>query len=183
MSDDELKAAGERIAALMGDDEFPERSPTKLPQARLYLRASKWGFDQMVEHCHQGAAYVFHIIGTLTLLRSVPLALYSHDRKISATHEAVITEWWSRMKPATSSELHFLKRVRDVALHDGALNTVAVSSSAMIGGGPESEVWSRDYEVEFVDGDERHDLLAKLREIFDWVDAQLSEIEAKLPDN
>jgi len=44
-----------------------------------------------------------------------------------------------------------------------------------------SIVLSRDYTVDLVDWGERHDLLAKLPEIFDWFEAQLSQIEAQLP--
>ena len=38
-----------------------------------------------------------------------------------------------------------------------------------------SIVLSRDYTVDLVDWGERHDLLAKLPEIFDWFEAQLSQ--------
>ena len=130
---------------------------------------------------HQiGTGFVFQIIGILTLLRAVPFALYSKDRKISAAHEAVIGEWWKCTDPATTPELQFIKRARDLALKEGALNTIAVASASRIGEGPKSIEVSRDYDVDFVDRGERHDLLAKLREIFDRFEAQLSEIEARL---
>ena len=47
MADDELEAAAVRIAALM--DDIAERPRTKLPQARHYLKAARWGFEQMVK--------------------------------------------------------------------------------------------------------------------------------------
>ena len=55
--------------------------------------------------------------------------------------------------------------------------------SGALEAGPEWQKLSRDYEVDLIDCGERHNLLAKLREIFDWFEAQLSEIEAKLPDD
>ncbi len=66
----DLETAAELLAALMDDE--PETPRPKLPQARRYLRAARWGFDQMVEHRHIGSAFVFHIIGILTVLRAVP---------------------------------------------------------------------------------------------------------------
>jgi hypothetical protein len=181
MADDELEAAAVRIAALM--DDLAERPRTKLPQARHYLKAARWGFEQMVKHRHLGSAFVFHIVGILTMLRAVPFALYGKDRTISAAHKAVIGEWWKRTDPATTPELLFIKRARDLALKEGALNSIAAKSETGIGEGSNYKVISRDYEIDLVDGDERHDLLAKLPEMFEWFEAQLSEIEAKLTDD
>jgi hypothetical protein len=179
--DDELEAAAVRIAAL--NDDLAERPRTKLPQARHYLRAARWGFDQMVKRRHIGSAFVFHNVGILTMLRSVPFALYHRDRTLSPAHEAVIGEWWALTQPTTTPFLFFLKRARDIALHEGALNSIAVKSEGRTGEGRNAIVHSRDYAVDLIDGDERHDLLAKLREIFDWFEAQLSRIEAQLPDD
>ncbi len=181
MADDELEAAAVRIAALM--DDLAERPRTKLPQARHYLKAARWGFEQMVKYQHLGSPFVFHIVGVLTMLRAVPFALYGKDRTISAAHAAVIGEWWKHTEPATTPELQFIKRARDLALKEGALNSIAVVSSSRVGEGPNSIELSRDYEVDLVDRDERHNLLAKLREILEWFETQLSEIEAKLPDD
>ena len=130
MADDEIKAAAVRIAALM--DDLAERPRTKLPQARHYLKAARWGFEQMVKRRRLSSAFVFHIVGVLTMLRAVPFALYGNDRKISATHEAVIGEWWKRTGPATTPELQFIKRARDLALKEGALNSIAVASANAI---------------------------------------------------
>jgi hypothetical protein len=181
MADDELKAAGERIAALM--DDLAERPRTKLPQARHYLKAARWGFEQIVKHRRQGAGFVFHIVGIVTVLRAVPLALNRRDRKLSDAHEAVIGEWWLRTQPSTTPVLLFLKTARDVALHEGGLNSIAVKSDTRIGEGSNAIVIRRDYDVDLIDGDGRHDLLAKLREAFDWFEAELLQIEAKLPDD
>jgi hypothetical protein len=149
--DNELKAAADRIAALQSSNEGPDTfEAQKLPQARHYLTAAKWGFDQMVKQRRVGAGYVFHIIGVLTLL-TTPLLL-------------------------------FLKRARDTALKEGGLDSIAVKSESRIGEGPNAIVTSREYTVDLVDGDERHDLLAKLFEIFDWFEIQLSQIEGQLPE-
>jgi hypothetical protein len=86
-----------------------------------------------------------------------------------------------RTDPATTPELQFIKRARDLALKEGALNSIAVRSASRIGEGPNSIELSRDYTVDLVDRGERHDLLAKLNEIFDWFEAQRSQIEAQLP--
>jgi hypothetical protein len=181
--DNELKAAADRIAALQSSNEGPDTfEAQKLPQARHYLTAAKWGFDQMVKQRRVGAGYVFHIIGVLTLLRAVPFALNRRDRKISPAHEAVIGDWWARTHLTTTPLLLFLKRARDTALKEGGLDSIAVKSESRIGEGPNAIVTSREYTVDLVDGDERHDLLAKLFEIFDWFEIQLSQIEGQLPE-
>jgi hypothetical protein len=66
-------------------------------------------------------------------------------------------------------------------IEEGALNSIAVRSASRIGEGPNSIELSRDYTIDLVDRGERHDLLAKLNEIFDWFEAQRSQIEAQLP--
>lgn len=180
MAEDDLETVAERIAAHF-DDELPEEPRPKLPQARLYLRAARWGFDEMVQHRRDGSGFVFHIIGILTLLRSVPFALNNRDRKISPTHEKVIGEWWART-PLTTPVLLFLKRARDLAQKEAALNSIAVSSESGIGEGSNYTVTSRDYEVELVEAEQRHDLLAELRKAFEWLEAELAQIEARLPD-
>ena len=50
-------------------DDYAERPRTKLPQGRHYLKAARWGFEEMVKHQHLGSAFVFHIVGILTMLR------------------------------------------------------------------------------------------------------------------
>ena len=178
MPDLDLDAAAERMAALMDDEPEPPRP--KLPQARRYLRAARWGFDQMVEHRHVGTAFVFHIIGILTVLRSVPFALRA-DGTFSAKHRAAIDEWWGRT--ATSPEIKLIKRLRDTALKDAGLKSIAVASSSYIGEGPTSVETSRDYDVDHIDLGQRRDLLADLRSLFDWFEAQLREIEARVPEH
>src|SRR5580704_13662155 len=84
---------------------------------------------EMVKHRHLGPAFVFHIVGILTMLRAVPFALYGKDRTLSVAHAAVIGDWWKRTDPATTAELKFIKRARDLALKEGALNSIAVASA------------------------------------------------------
>jgi hypothetical protein len=170
----------ERMAAIFDDEPQPPRP--KLPQARRYFRAAQSGFDEMVEQRHVGTAFIFHIIGVLTILRSVPFALNSVDRRLSDVHRAIIDEWWHRT--STAPEIKLIKRLRDVALKDAALRSIAVASSTRIGEGPTSIELSRDYDVDHIDEtDQRRDLLADLRVLFDWFDAQLGDIEARLPIN
>ncbi len=162
-------------------NDLPQPPRPKLPQARRYFRAAKWGFDEMVEQRHVDRAFVFQIVGVLTILRSVPFALNSVDRKLSAARQAAIDEWWQRT--ATAPEIKFIKRMRDTALKDAALKSIAVASSSYTGDGPASEETSRDYSVDHIDLGQRRDMLADLRFLFDWFDAQLCEIEALLPDD
>jgi hypothetical protein len=44
----------------------------------------------MVKHRHLGSAFVFHIVGILTMLRAVPFALYGKDRTLSVAHTASV---------------------------------------------------------------------------------------------
>src|SRR5580704_437425 len=69
---------------------YAERPRTKLPQGRHYLKAARWGFEEMVKHRHLGPAFVFHIVGILTMLRAVPFALYGKDRTLSVAHTASV---------------------------------------------------------------------------------------------
>jgi hypothetical protein len=62
-------------------------------------------------------------------LRAVPFARYGKDRTLSVAHAAVIGDWWKRTDPATPAELKFIKRARDLALKEGARNSIAVASA------------------------------------------------------
>jgi hypothetical protein len=176
-NDIDIETAAEKMAAL---DDLPEPPLPKLPQSRRYLRAAKWGFDAMVERHLVGTGFIFHVIGVVTMLRAVPFALYSVDRRISVEHRAAIDQWWQRT--ASAPEIKLIKRLRDTALKDAALKSIAVASSSYIGDGPKREETSRDYGVDHIDLGQRRDLLADLRSLFDWFEAQLREIEARLPD-
>jgi hypothetical protein len=185
MTDDDLRAAAEKFAELDDDEQRqPEPPRPQLPSAREYLKAARWGFNHMVEQRVLEAAFVFHIVSVVTVARAVPIVLNARDRKRSAAHEAVIGEWWARSSPATTPVMHFLKRVRDIALHEGAPRLLAIRSSLRHGEGSNEEVISRDYEVDLIEDDgTHHDVLAKLREALDWLEAELAQIEARLPDD
>jgi hypothetical protein len=169
------------VYGLNGWTNLPELPRPKLPQSRRYLRAARWGFDQMVERHLVGTGFILHVIGIVTMLRAIPFALYSVDRGISVEHRAVIDQWWQLT--ASAPEIKFIKRLRDTALKDAALKSTAVASSTYIGDGPTSEETSRDSGVDHIDLGERRDLLADLRSLFDWFEVQLSEIEARVPDH
>jgi hypothetical protein len=53
----------------------------KLPQARRYLRAARFGLHTLLELKIAGTGYIFHVIGLLTTLRAVPHVLTGHDSK------------------------------------------------------------------------------------------------------
>ena len=127
--DDDLEVSAEQMAAHM--DDLPEPPWPKLPQSRRYLRAAKWGFDEMVDRHIVGTGFIFHVIGVVTMLRSVSFALYNADRKISVDHGTVVDQWWQRN--ASAPEIKFIKRMRDTALKDAALKSTAVASTSYIG--------------------------------------------------
>jgi hypothetical protein len=58
-------------------------APRKLPQARMYLKSARWGFDRLLEKMPSGYEYRFYMIGILAALRAVQHSLYAHDRKLS----------------------------------------------------------------------------------------------------
>jgi hypothetical protein len=177
MTDDELKAAAARLNVI--DPPAPWPSRAKLPSARSYLRAAKWGFHKMVEKQHMGVAFIFHLAAIAAVARAVPEVLITTDRKLSDAHRAVIGDWSARTKPATTPVIHFLKTIRDLALHEGKLRSYATKADIH----RNEVIIDAGYDVgRYDEQGERHDLLAELRWAFDWLEVQLSEIEAKLPD-
>lgn len=124
MTDDELKAAAARLGVI--DPSAPDSRPeAKLPSARSYLRAATWGLHEMVEKQHMGAGFIFHLVAIASVARAVPEVLIKTDRKLSDAHRAVIGDWSARTKPATTPVIHFLKTIRDLALHEGKLRSYA----------------------------------------------------------
>jgi hypothetical protein len=119
---DDTDLAAEQMAAHL--DDLPEEPRPKLPQSRRYLRAAKWGFDEMVERHLTGTGFIFHVIGVVTMLRAVPFALHRVDRALSDEHRAAINDWWRRT-PSTP-QIKLIKRLRDTALKDAALKSTAV---------------------------------------------------------
>jgi hypothetical protein len=160
-----------------------EHKPWKLPQTRMYLKTAEWGFGQIVTHKLSGAAFRFHLIGTLAALRAVQHALRAHDRKLSPQHSAVISEWWAAHRNFTKfPELRFIKESRDLILKAGAFKAYAIDTESGIGEGSNRTVTRTDYELVYYVGGKRRDLAERIRAALDWCDAELSKLEAKLPD-
>ena len=176
MSDEQLRAAADRIAEL--EPAKPDNRPkAKLPKARSYLKAATWGFDEMVKNRHVGVAFIRHLVAIASVARAVPAVLIKTDREISDAHKAVIGAWFAHTQPATTPVIRFLKTFRDVALHDGTLSSYAVRSDLRHGEGRNAIIISRDYDVAHYDENgDWHDLLAKLRQAFDWLETELAQI-------
>ena len=51
----------------------------KLPQARMYLQAAQWGFDELLTKQLSEHAFRFYLIGILAGLGAVQHALMNHD--------------------------------------------------------------------------------------------------------
>ena len=89
------------------------RKLEKLPQARRYLRAARWGFDELLKKKLSGTAFVFYLIGILASLRAVQHALKSADSRLSDEHKRVIDKWW-KATPLSTPDLHFIRTSRDL---------------------------------------------------------------------
>ena len=93
----------------------------KLPQARRYLRAARFGLHTLLELKIAGTGYIFHVIGLLTTLRAVPHVLMGHDSKLSPEHKAVIAAWLIRTKNFKEHpEFYLIIRARNQILKDGS---------------------------------------------------------------
>jgi len=152
----------------------------KLPQARLYYKVARWGFDEMVERRPYGTAYRFSMIGILSSLRTVQFALFNHDRNLSPLHAEAI-DAWKAATPMTTPELAFIKDARDHILKGGKFESYATLSESGIGEGTNYTVTATDFEVEYVVNGERRDFLADMRKAMAWCDSALQEIERELP--
>ena len=151
----------------------------KLPRARSYLRAARWGFDELVEKQHMGVPLIFHLVAVAAVARAVPEALIKTDRKLSDAHHKLIGEWAQRTRPATTPVIHFLKTMRDLALHEGELRSYATRANI----DRNEVIIENSYDVaRYDEHGKRQDLLVKLREAFDWLDCELAWIEKRLPD-
>jgi hypothetical protein len=180
MTDDDLRAAAAKFAELDDDEQrLPELPKEKLPRARSYLRAARWGFDEMVHKQHMGVAFVFHLASIAAVARAVPEVLIKTDSRLSDAHRAVIGEWAKRTKPATTPAIHFLKTIRDHALHGGELRSYATRANIH----RNEVIIENSYDVgRYDEQGERHDLIAELRWAVDWLEGELTWIEKRLPD-
>jgi hypothetical protein len=148
----------------------------KLPQARRYLRAARFGLHTLLEQKIAGTGYIFHVIGLLTTLRAVPHVLMGHDSKLSPEHKAVITAWRTRTKNVKEHPaFHFIISARNEILKGGSFPSYASSSESSM------EPGVVHYEIaHYLDG-ERRDLEIDVRAALDWMERELTQIEADLP--
>jgi hypothetical protein len=148
----------------------------KLPQARRYLRAARFGLHTLLELKIAGTGYIFHVIGLLTTLRAVPHVLMGHDSKLSPEHKAVIAAWRIRTKNFKEHpEFYLIIRARNQILKDGSFASYASSSESSM------EPGVVHYETaHYLDG-ERRDLEIDVRAALDWMERELTMIEADLP--
>ena len=164
-----------------GIDENETERP-KLPQSRRYLRAARWGFDNLIQNQFSDTAFVFQVIGILAVLRAVQHTLYEHDRKLSPQHDKVISAWWRSTKDIDlHPELKFIKMARDSILKDGRFEAYAINSESSIGEGSNRTITRSDYELVYYDGDgNRRDLKASLASAIEWCHQELDQIEAQI---
>jgi hypothetical protein len=154
---------------------------SKLPQARMYLKAAQWGFDELLAKRHLGDPFVFHLVGIFASLRAVQHALKSHDRTLSEEHKRVIDEWWNAT-PLTVPELHFIVTSRNLLLKAGDFRGYAILSEPSTGEEPHVVIISTNYElVYYGENKDRQDLEEAIRKAIRWCDRELTALEEKLP--
>jgi hypothetical protein len=148
----------------------------KLPAARRYLRAARWGLDALLSQKPMGAGYLFHAIGLLSTLRACQHVLIKRDRKLTPRHEEVITAWCRSTEDFKQfPELDFITKARNTILKDASFPSYATRSE---GSWEDAGI---DYEMaHYLDG-ERRDLEIDVRAAMDWFERQLAEIEGQLP--
>jgi hypothetical protein len=146
----------------------------KLPQARLYLNAAKWGIDELVNRKHMGHPFRFFVIGILASLRPVQHALYNHDRHISAEHRKAIDEWWDDSKNMVNApELSFIKTARDQILKRGRFDAYATFSESGTGEGSNYMVTDEQYDLAYYFEENRGDLNEAIRKAIAWATGNL----------
>ena len=132
------------MAGTADDDE-------KLPQARMYLKSARWGFDHLLEQKATCYAYCFYMIGILAALRAVQHSLHAHDRKLSPTHEKVIADWWTKTSIRDHPDLRFIKDARDQVLKAGSFDSYATYSESGIGELENYQITKTDYDLAYYD--------------------------------
>ena len=153
----------------------------KLPQARMYLRSAKWGFDELLAKQISDTAFIFYLVGILASLRAVQHALESADSMLSDEHKRMIDEWW-KATPLSIPELHFIQTSRNLLLKRGAFPAFAINSEPSIGEGSNLTITGTSYELVYYDeADKCQDLEEALRSAIRWCDGELTAIEEKLP--
>ena len=101
----------------------------KLPYARRYLKAARWGLDALLSQKPIGPGYLFHAIGLLSTLRACQHVLFNRDRKLSPRHEEVIGAWMLSTKNLKQfPELDFITKARNTILKDASFPSYATRS-------------------------------------------------------
>ena len=152
----------------------------KLPQARMYLQAAQWGFDELLTKQLSEHAFRFHLIGILASLRAVQHALMNHDSTLSDEHKRVVNDWL-QATPLSTPELDFIRKSRDLILKRGSFESYAIVTESSTGEGPNIEITGTSYELAYYEAGKRRDLAKEIRRAVDWCDRELTAIEAKLP--
>ena len=156
-------------------------SPRKLPQSRHFLRAARYGIEELVKREPMDEGFMFFVVGILASLRAVQHALLTADSTLSQTHKAVIQQW-KKDAPMDGAEISFIKSSRDLLLKGGALNAYAgfrVGGFGEVGNFVQTR---KSYEIGYYASDgERRDLLADMRAAANWCDQELTALEAKVP--
>jgi hypothetical protein len=158
-----------------------KRELPRLPQAQLYLKSAKWGFDELLNQRLNGYPFRFYLIGILASLRAVQHALKGHDRTLSVQHKRVIDEWWEATRLEEPPELRFIRTSRDLILKEGAFPAVAGRSEVWSGEGSNRVVTDVIYDLMYQEAGEWRDLKEEIRGAMRWCDRELSAMEAKLP--
>jgi hypothetical protein len=168
----------------MGNEiaDLPDAPRQKLPQARMYLKSARWGFDRLEKQMPSGYEYRIFMIGILAALRAVQHSLYAHDRKLSPAHEKVISDWWAKTSiRGGHPDLQFIKDARDQVLKAGSFESYATFSQSGIGELENLEVTGTDYDLAYYDeNQERHDLKAAIESALNWCDRELTQIESQI---
>jgi len=137
----------------------------KLPQTRMYLRAAKWAFDELLAKQLRDTAFVFYLVGILANLRAVQHALKTADSTLSEEHKRVIEEWWRATSPLSTPELHFIQTSRNLILKAGAFPGFAIYTESSTGGDSNPQITGTCYELVYYDETgHRHDLEEPIRD-------------------
>jgi hypothetical protein len=155
---------------------------SRLPQARLYLKAARWGIEELIAHRLMGYAFRFYMIGILASLRAVQHALRNHDRYLSAEHRKILDEWWKQTGLSAPPELEFIRTSRDLILKEGSFAGYAITSESAIGEGENRTVTRTDYDLAYYRDGERRELLPELQAAVAWCEKELSSLESRLPN-
>jgi hypothetical protein len=164
-----------------GEDDVTSHETPELPQARMYLRSARWGFDELLAKQLNDTAFIFYLVGILASLRAVQHSLENADSTLSGEHKRVIAEWWQATPPSTP-ELHFIRTSRNLILKEGAFPAFAINSESSIGEESNLSITGTSYELVYYDeAGERRDLEESLRGAIRCCERELTAIEAKLP--